>query len=813
MKQEISQKNYGYYPTRQIVTQTALNIDKIQNGGQVGQGVHAICLDGPPGAGKSFYASTYRKLLRKTLNEEIELISHQCTSSTGKAELYEEINITAAITDDANNVIISGKLVEAIEKVNEGKKVILFLDEYDKSRNETDAFLLNFLQDGEIDTTQKGKMIIKEECLKNLQVIICKNDERELSGPLSRRLKSIKLDYMKPEILCRTINKVLKESTQAIRDTVIMLYTAVYNGHKNGNYAFERLPACSECMQAIKDAETLMDMGAGKEDIVTTAIVANMFKSENDIETFTAIVKNNSEISEWYQYLVDRISENDEQVFEDVKLEMARNFYPEQLKVVTRELEEKKEELEKEKKKLKQTTEEYERKSEEIKNKSKELEEREKRVEELAKETKILRENAQEDAIKEAKKVTDEERKNMQTEYDKKNEELITRENETKRLRETAEEDAIQKAQEVIEEEKRKTEELFNQKAEELNKKVEERIQQVNAQIDENNKIVDEKLTDYNHIKMAKDDAQKLLQQSEKDLIKSKQLLEKLLGREILPSDFEMEGKEQEENVEIDENKTFKIQETIEGEIQTKGNSNSVFDISSSDSWIQIGEIQIEENEDKEKLKFNGEASEKLGNILTGEKYKQQNTMVCDDGIVLYQGFNNKIVAVRVINKEAEQYQNKYQFYSNTTVVPLQAIKMIANIVGNLNACGINIVGKKPISMQLNCLVYSNKQHKNTKEATFEEIDENVYYLKYQNKTEKIPLKIAECIISQKGINCSTKGMTKEELDGVEKKAFIKHCEIKNGSMKEQIDKIEEITCEKIETIQGEDRQRGKYNE
>lgn len=807
----ISQKNYGYYPTRQIVTQTALNINKIQNGGQVGQGVHAICLDGPPGAGKSFYASTYRKLLRKTLNEEIELISHQCTCSTGKAELYEEINITAAITEDANNVIISGKIVEAIEKVNEGKKVILFLDEYDKSRNETDAFLLNFLQDGEIDTTQKGKIKIKEEYLKNLQVIICKNDERELSGPLSRRLKSIKLDYMKPDILCKTINRVLKDSRQAIRDTIIMLYTAVYNGHKNGNYAFERLPACSECMQAIKDAETLMDMGAGKEDIVTTAIVANMFKSENDIETFTAIVKNNSEISEWYQYLVDKISENDEQVFEKVKLEMARNFYPEQLKVVTRELEEKKEELEKKKKKLEETTREYERKSEEIKNKSNELEEREKNVEELAKQTENLRKNAQADAIKEAKKFTDKERQDMQAEYDKKNEELIARENETNKLREDAQKDAIQRAQEVIEEEKRKTEELFNQKAEELNRNVEEKVKQVNAQIDENNKKVDEKLTDYNHVKMAKDDAQKLLKQSEKDLIKSKQLLEKLLGREIIPSDFETDREEQ-EDVEVDDNKAFKVQETIEGEIQTKGNSNSVFDISSSDSWIQIGEIQMEENEDKEKLKFNVEASEKLGNILTGERYKEQNTKVCDDGIVLYQGLNNKVVAVRVINKEAEQYQNKYQFYSNTTVVPLQAIRMIANTVGNLNACGVNMVSKKPIDMELSCLLCSNKQHISTKEATFEEIDENIYYLKYQNKTEKIPLKIAEYIIGKEGINCSTKGIEKEELDGIEKKAFIKHCEIKNGSKKEQIDKIKEITYEKIKPIQ-EERQRGKYNE
>lgn len=679
--------------------------------------------------------------------------------------------------------------------------MILFLDEYDKSRGETDAFLLNFLQDGEIDTTQKGKIKVNEENLKNLQVIICKNDERELSGPLSRRLKSIKLDYMKPDILCRTINRVLKDSKQAIRDTIIMLYTATYQGLKNGNYAFERLPACSECMQAVKDAEDLIDMGAGKEDIVTTAIVSNMFKTENDIETFTAIVKNKSELSGWYEYLIEAIAENDEQILEKVKLEMARNFYPEQLKVVTRELEEKKEELEKEKIKLEKTTEEYERRSKEIENKSKKLQEREENVKKLAEETEILRNNAQADAIEEARKFTDKERQAMQEEYDKKNEELIARENETKRLRENAQQDAIQKAQEVIEEEKRKTQQLFNQKAEEQNRKVEEKIEQANKQIEENNKQLNQKLTDYNHIKMSKEDNEKLLEQARRDLTKSKGLLEKLLGRQILPSDFEMESKEQEENVEIDENKSFKIQETIEGEIQTKGSSNSVFDISSSDSWIQIGEIQIEENKDKEKLKFTNEASEKLGNILTSERYKEQNTSICDDGVVIYQGINNKIVAIRVITQE-EKYKNKYQFYSNTTVVPIQACRMIANLVVNLNACNVNIVGNNPIKMELNCLLCSNKRHTNNKECTFEKIDEGIYYLKYENKKERSPVKIGQYLIGEEGINCSIKGIDKSELEEIEKKAFIKHCEIKNSQAKEKIDKIEAITCEKIESIQ-----------
>ena len=137
----------GYYPTRELVLQTGLNIRKMTKGGQVGQGIHAICLDGPPGAGKSFYAKTYQKLLGEILNSDIKMVSYQCNTSTSKTELYEEINVVAAIAGDYNNAIISGKLVQAIDLVNKGERVIVFLDEYDKAREETDALLLKFLQE------------------------------------------------------------------------------------------------------------------------------------------------------------------------------------------------------------------------------------------------------------------------------------------------------------------------------------------------------------------------------------------------------------------------------------------------------------------------------------------------------------------------------------------------------------------------------------------------------------------------------------------------------------------------------------------
>lgn len=175
--------------------------------------------------------------------------------------------------------------------------------------------------------------------------------------------------------------------------------------------------------------------------------------------------------------------------------------------------------------------------------------------------------------------------------------------------------------------------------------------------------------------------------------------------------------------------------------------------------------------------------------------------MVCDDGIVLYQGKSHKMVAVRVIEEKEEKYQNIYYFYSNTTVVPLQAFQMIVNMIGNLNACGANIITKNVMPMELNCLVSSIKQHENTPESSFEQIEEGIYYMKYENKIEKSPNSIAKYLIGQKGINCSMKEVTEEEREEMEKKAFIKHCEIVNETKKETVENVEKIEVEKLKKI------------
>lgn len=279
----------GYIATEELIYDTFNALCMFSDGSiNPGQDIYAICLEGPPGAGKTEFAKTYTKLSNKMFNGNVELVDYQCDATTGKTELFEDINISAAIRGDADNVNIPGKLVEAIRKVNAGKKVVLFIDEYDKAREETDAFLLQFLQSGKINSTQHGDLEVKDEYKSNLQVILCKNDMREeLSGPLSRRIRIIRLDYMEPSTFYKVAHRALVENrVDIVNDGLLNLVALMYQKAYANKDMFNRLPSCSEMLIALEDADRLMKRANAPQYIIYQTIIKNMFKSIDDIKTF-----------------------------------------------------------------------------------------------------------------------------------------------------------------------------------------------------------------------------------------------------------------------------------------------------------------------------------------------------------------------------------------------------------------------------------------------------------------------------------------------------------------------------------------------
>ncbi len=289
LKNEIEQ--IGYYPTEELLYDT-FNALCLFNEKETtpGQDIFAICLDGPPGAGKTSFAETYVKLANKYFGDDapVELVDYQCDPTTGKSELFEDINIGAAISHDESRVNIPGYLLKAIELVKAGKKVVLFIDEYDKAREETDSFFLQLLQKGKINTTQHGDIEIPPNFKTNLQVIFCRNDMREeLSGPLTRRLRLLSLDYIAPDLFYKiAYRNLISDTNNPVSEGLLNLVTLIYEYVYKNRLIYDRLAAASEMMIAITDANRLLTLADAPQYIIYRTIVKNMFKSKSDLITF-----------------------------------------------------------------------------------------------------------------------------------------------------------------------------------------------------------------------------------------------------------------------------------------------------------------------------------------------------------------------------------------------------------------------------------------------------------------------------------------------------------------------------------------------
>lgn len=298
MKKEIKNLNelkelfskYGYYAKKKVLIESYLALKNFGGKVKPGQDIRAISLDGPAGSGKTSFVETYSKVAKEIFDEEVVYIEYQCNDTSGKSDLYEEINVTAVIAGKESEVIIPGCVVEAFNEVNKGKKVVLLIDEFDKSRTETDAFFFNLLQSGRINTTQKGLLEIKEEYKTNLQIFFCKNDFRDLSDPLIRRTRNRILSIMTPEEFHNIAeNKLSKQEgiPMSLVDLVSFIYEYAYENEKH----FKRLPACSEMMIAIIDAYDLNGCEELSSSDMYELILERMFKNEEDLTDFTNLIK------------------------------------------------------------------------------------------------------------------------------------------------------------------------------------------------------------------------------------------------------------------------------------------------------------------------------------------------------------------------------------------------------------------------------------------------------------------------------------------------------------------------------------------
>ena len=246
---------------------------------EANKGVASILLEGDPGSGKTFLSEVFSKFL----GENTEYIYTQCVEETNSDRLIATYNVPAIVKGEADKAIAAGILTRAITLANEGRKVVLTIDELDKAREVLDSYFLDFLQSGKIETSDNEILSLTEEGRKNLFVVFAKNNERELSDPLLRRCSVIKLPPMPPVLAYKTLLKNLDNVNHDPKflKFVCKVYEAIYNEQMENNNLLSRLPALQELTTAITGDYELYENG-----ISSTRRIKNLIrKLGKDIES------------------------------------------------------------------------------------------------------------------------------------------------------------------------------------------------------------------------------------------------------------------------------------------------------------------------------------------------------------------------------------------------------------------------------------------------------------------------------------------------------------------------------------------------
>ena len=260
-----------------------------------------IMFRGPAGTGKT----NITKIIAEFLGAKY--IFYQCTVGTTEDDLIYKI-LPSESTKSGVQLVL-GPLPEAL-KISQKTKVVLVLDEFDKTRPSVDALLLDFLQNYRVSVRIGSERIIKGNP-DNLIVLITSNDERDFSEPLLRRVVSVKLNHLKPEF----VRKKLK--LQGFSDEVTKLLVQLYKDTINANL---RKPATiQELIQLGKAIDLLGDQADW-----TSLVHSYVIKDGLDWQRYTEYLKagRSSEYNDYSNYTEDEditgyYEESDETVSEN----------------------------------------------------------------------------------------------------------------------------------------------------------------------------------------------------------------------------------------------------------------------------------------------------------------------------------------------------------------------------------------------------------------------------------------------------------------------------------------------------------------
>tara|TARA_R110000824_G_scaffold2912_5_gene13249 strand:- start:2051 stop:4141 length:2091 start_codon:yes stop_codon:yes gene_type:complete len=123
---------------------------------------------------------------------------------------------------------IDAEILRAV-KESKDKRVILLLDEWDKTRVSSDSYFLDFLQTGRISVSGKVYQANQD----NLIIFFTSNDERDVSEPLLRRVKVLEVKHLPTSLIANVLKSNYKNNNVALSiiEPVLKLYETAINSN------------------------------------------------------------------------------------------------------------------------------------------------------------------------------------------------------------------------------------------------------------------------------------------------------------------------------------------------------------------------------------------------------------------------------------------------------------------------------------------------------------------------------------------------------------------------------------------------------